>query len=412
MCLRLRGVSPICSAASTPAPIASKVAFGRRGFTLVELPCDKLRVVSKRKRGAFTLVELLVVIAVIGILVGLLMPALSAARESSRRTTCANNLRQIGIGLMAHAERHKGPLCTGAFDWLHEGPIVDVGWVADSVKQGIPVGLLLCPANPAQASETLNQLLTAEEGDFPPGIEPKGSPPFSEPDGTIVLNPCREILESRLAPLSDERAGVIATYAIDRFYNTNFTASWLLVRSGPRLDKDGNLTTDPKHASCPKTLKSRRATLGPLVQTVVDVARIPGSTVPLLGDGAMVGALKHEIGEIPLGVLTTATFTRGPVHVDTLKAPSFQKGKPRAGANGWQEVWAKRVRQDYRQFTPVHRGICNILTADGSVQEFHDANDDGMLNNGFGVSAGSGFGDDHVEYTNKELFSKASLRGF
>lgn len=60
------------------------------------------------RRKAFTLIELIIVIAIIGVLVGLLLVAVQAAREAARRTQDANNLRQVGLGIHLFCNNNRG----------------------------------------------------------------------------------------------------------------------------------------------------------------------------------------------------------------------------------------------------------------------------------------------------------------
>ena len=62
---------------------------------------------ARARRGGFTLIELLVVIAIIGLLAGLILPALSSSREKARQANCKNNLHQISVAIIMYRDDHK-----------------------------------------------------------------------------------------------------------------------------------------------------------------------------------------------------------------------------------------------------------------------------------------------------------------
>ncbi|MHC4646990.1 MAG: type II secretion system protein [Planctomycetota bacterium] len=87
--------------------------------------------------GGFTLMELLVVISIISLLMSILLPGLSGAREQGKRVHCAANLRNLTWAWFMYAGEHDGKLCSADSNWNFPGN----NWVADGpVMPGNPVG--------------------------------------------------------------------------------------------------------------------------------------------------------------------------------------------------------------------------------------------------------------------------------
>lgn len=81
----------------------------------------------KHRRAGVTLVELLAVVAIVGLLVALLLPAVQNAREAARRTTCSNNQRQLGISLQRHVQQ-LGHFPRGQETWIESVGPTTTGW--------------------------------------------------------------------------------------------------------------------------------------------------------------------------------------------------------------------------------------------------------------------------------------------
>ena len=145
---------------------------------------------SRRERGGFTMIELLVVLSIVGLLAALLLSAVQAARESAPRAGCANNLRQMGIAL-ANYHDTVGTLPMGYVAWANPDPLATSpgwGWAA-LILPRLEQGALYDSANlsmPVEAAATATARRVALSAYTCPSDRDSGVYPAMSDRGTPI----------------------------------------------------------------------------------------------------------------------------------------------------------------------------------------------------------------------------------
>jgi prepilin-type N-terminal cleavage/methylation domain-containing protein/prepilin-type processing-associated H-X9-DG protein len=403
----------------------------------------KLDVRKRRATGGFTLIELLVVIAIIGVLIALLLPAVSRAREAARNSECKNNLRQFGIGFHIFADRDPNErLNTGAWDYRRDGALDRYGWVADLVNSAAALpGQMLCPSNPLKGVEKLNEALGRDTADGRDGVDvarlKEGVAGLTSYAGGTGLEGTTDWAGA--GENSASRAALVARALLDKGYNTNYSTSWFFSRSAPKVNFTF-VAGSPARIIAPgattnEGLKGLSTTQGPLTRRQAENAPMPSSNIPLLGDAAP-GDIDEAVLTMTLaygptlvnattstpdpyangstqtrtflnsGSLLTETMNDGPAFFDSTsntltlilggsdlskqlacEQTTGQACEPPVGGDAGTQTYL----QDTRDWFAVHgsgdSASCNILMADGSVKSFNDTNGDRFLNPGFPIPA-------------------------
>lgn len=315
-----------------------------------------------RKRStncmAFTLVELLVVIAIIALLVAILLPSLSKAREAAKSSACLSHLRTFGSGFEIYASSdRKLSRSSGAFDHLRDGDVRTYGWVADMIgmKVGAP-GQMLCPTN----RWTINEKVADYTGAATTGT---ANPlRWSENNGTAVV----PIINPQTNP-------EMAEDFWDKGYNTNYVTTWQFSRGDPTaVDGYGSNgdTSDP--SKCPRDGD------GPLNDGHLNGSPVSADKIAVMGDARAGDATDSEV------TVAYADKINGFANKEVITAGSYTVESFTDGMSvDYSLVTGQTGRKghEFNDIAPLHNpksgdfigGYANILFADGHAGRVYDS---------------------------------------
>ena len=285
-------------------------------------------------RRAFTLVELLVVIAIIGILIALLLPAIQAAREAARRSSCLNNLAQIGIALQNYqsAQESLPPGVTNP-----DGPI-------HSVPEGFHMGWLV------QLLPYIEENVTYKHVDFSVGVYDKKNAPVRRIGIAVFQCP------SYGGPTALKATGP-ADEGLDE------TAAWIGNYAGCQNDVEAPIDADNhgvfflnSHIT-PRDISDGAAHtifVGEKLGNQQDLGWMSGTRATLRNTGTALGRTPGEEG---------AEQWSG--QIDQAAAPAEEAARPTARSRIRPWRWAGSVGS--------HSGITVFLFGDSSVHALSNA---------------------------------------